>query len=54
VTLEQFAPAVPISLESVIYASLGMVIGLMLLAGGERGSKGAGRFIGKRLKRRAT
>ena len=53
-TLEQFVPAVPISLEAVIYAGIGMVFGLMLLAGGERGTKGAGRFVGKRLKRRTS
>jgi hypothetical protein len=35
-TLDQFVPAVPLSTEGLLYAGLGMVIGLALLAGIER------------------
>lgn len=40
-TFDQFVPAVPLSLEGVVYAAVGMTIGLLLLAGGERTGKAA-------------
>ena len=50
-TLNQFVPAVPISLEALIYAGLGMVIGLILLAGGEKTAKATGRAVTRRRRR---
>lgn len=44
-TLDQFVPAVPLSIEGLIYAGTGMVIGLMLLAGGQRTAKAAVRGV---------
>lgn len=35
-TLDQFVPAMPLSAEALVYAGIGMVIGLALLAGIER------------------
>ena len=44
-TLDQFVPAVPLSIEGLIYAGTGMLIGLVLLAGGERTVKAAARGV---------
>lgn len=51
-TLNQFVPAVPISMEALLYAGVGMVIGLILLAGGERTAKATGRAVTRRRRRR--
>jgi hypothetical protein len=40
-TLESFEPAVPVTPEAAVYAGIGLLLGLLLLAGGERGMKGA-------------
>jgi hypothetical protein len=44
-TAESFQPALPLSVETLVYASLGMLLGLLLLAGGESGGKAAARKI---------
>ena len=49
-TLDSFVPAVPLSPEALIYAGAGMVIGLIILAGGERSAKATGRFVSDKLK----
>ena len=46
-TLKVFVPAMPISTEGFVYAAVGLVLGLMLMAGGE----GTGRRIGRRLRK---
>jgi len=38
-TLDQFVPALPLSVEAIMYAGIGMVIGLIILSGLERGSR---------------
>jgi hypothetical protein len=38
-TLDQFVPAIPLSIEAVVYAGIGMLIGLIILSGLERGSR---------------
>jgi hypothetical protein len=35
-TLDQFVPAIPLSIEAVVYAGIGMLIGLTILSGIER------------------
>ena len=35
-TFDQFVPAVPLSLEALVYAAIGMVLGVMLIAAAER------------------
>ncbi|MDX1709864.1 MAG: DUF2937 family protein [Rhodovibrionaceae bacterium] len=40
-TFESFEPAVPVTPEAAAYAGIGLLLGLLLLAGGERGMKGA-------------
>ena len=52
-TLNQFVPAVPISMEALIYAGVGMVIGLIILAGGEKTAKATGRAVKRRRRRSA-
>lgn len=45
-TLEQFVPAVPLNPEGLVYAAIGMLIGLMILAAGQgtiRSVRGPGR-----------
>jgi hypothetical protein len=37
-TLDQFVPAMPLSAEAVVYAGIGMLIGLIILSGIERGA----------------
>ena len=46
-TLKVFVPAMPISPEGFVYAATGLILGLMLMAGGE----GAGRRIKRRAQR---
>ncbi len=49
-TLESFEPAVPVTPEAAAYAGIGLLFGLLLLAGGERGMKGAVRRVRGRKK----
>ena len=49
-TLKVFVPAMLISPEGFVYAAVGLVLGLMLMAGGE----GTGRRIGRRLRKPKT
>ena len=50
-TLEAFQPAMPVSPEGFVYAGVGMLLGLLLLAGGERGGKAVGRGVKRRMAR---
>ena len=43
--LAVFVPALPVSPEGIAYAGLGMVLGLLLVAGGERGGRGLARRL---------
>lgn len=47
-TLDQFVPAVPLSAEGLVYAAVGMVLGLLLLAAFE----GIGRMMPRRRRHR--
>lgn len=47
-TLDQFVPAVPISPEGLAYAAVGMLVGLLLLAGGQRGARATARGLRRR------
>jgi hypothetical protein len=38
-TLDQFVPAIPLSVEAFVYAGIGMLTGLIILSGLERGSR---------------
>ena len=40
-TLEAYVPAMPVSVEGFTYAAIGMLIGLLMLATAEKGSKSA-------------
>ena len=40
-TMKAFEPAVPVTSEAIVYAAVGMLIALLLLAGGETGCRGA-------------
>ncbi len=40
-TMKAFEPAVPVTSEALVYAAVGMLIALLLLAGGETGCRGA-------------
>jgi hypothetical protein len=42
-TLDAYVPAMPVSLEGFTYAAIGMLFGLLLLAGAERSGKGVAR-----------
>ena len=44
-TLDQFVPAVPLSPESLAYAAVGMLIGLIVLSGCERCVRATGRVV---------
>ena len=52
-TLQAFAPAMPATTEGLVYAGVGMLIGLILLAGGEKSGKAVGRGVKRRLSRSA-
>lgn len=44
-TFDHFVPAMPVSIEGLVYAGVGMVIGLLLLAGSKRTVRAAARGI---------
>lgn len=52
-TLAAFKPALPVTSEGLVYAGVGMLIGLILLAGGERSGRAVGRRVRHRFKRGA-
>ena len=47
-TAESFQPATPFTAEGAAYAGIGLLLALLLLAGAERGMKGATRQISRR------
>ena len=49
--LDVFVPALPVSPEGLVYAGFGMVLGLLLLAGGEHGGRGLMRHLQHRRRR---
>lgn len=50
-TLAAFKPAMPVNAEGFVYAGVGMLLGLVLLAGGERSGRAVGRGVRRRLRR---
>ena len=50
-TLAAFKPAMPINAEGFVYAGIGMLLGLTLLAGSERSGRAVGRGVRRRLRR---
>lgn len=50
-TLEAYVPAMPVSVEGLTYAALGMLLGLVLLAGAERSGKSVARRVKQHRRR---